>query len=420
MLEHVVIVTDGLTIDGGSSKVALTSAMALAQSGLRVTVFAASGKPGADLAACKNLHIVSTNQGDTLGSANRPAGALRGLWNRTAKVRMRELLATLDPQRTVVHAHGWTKALSSSVLAAVVQAKFPVVVTAHEYFTVCPTGCLYLHRERAICTLRPMSLACIVKDCDSRSYAVKAYRIVRQLIARHAGGIPRALRHFISVSVFSRRVLEPLLPVVPGGYAFHPIDNPVDVPRLARTPAERNTGFVFVGRLSPEKGGLLLAEAAKRAGVRVTFVGDGPERDAIEHANPDATITGWLDRDGVGEYVRAARAVVVPSLWYETLGLVVLEAAAAGTPAIVPRETAPGDLVRSGETGLTFARGDVSDLAAKLQAMCDDATVERMSRAAYAAFWIAPPTMHAHVAQLLAAYDDVLGTPSRIEHARSA
>jgi hypothetical protein len=43
-----------------------------------------------------------------------------------------------------------------------------------------------------------------------------------------------------------------------------------------------------------------------------------------------------------------------------------------------------------------------------------------MSRAAYAAFWIAPPTMHAHVAQLLAAYDDVLGTPSRIEHARSA
>ena len=417
MLEHVLVVTDSLTVDGGSAKVALSSAAALAESGLRVTIFAAGGQVSPDLAAHENVRVVSTGQGDALGAPNRLAGALRGLWNRPARAQMTALLATLDPERTVVHVHGWTKALSSSVVAAAVRAKFPVVITLHEYFSACPTGCLYLHRDRKVCTLRPMSAACILTDCDSRSYGFKLYRVLRQLIQRYAGAIPHATRHLITVSSFSRRVLEPLLP---SGRRFHAVDNPVDAERGPRARPEEQDTFVFVGRLSPEKGGLLLAQAALRAGVKVTFVGDGPERAAIETANPGATVTGWLDRAGVAAHVRRARALVVPSLWYETLGLVVLEAAAVGTPAVVPRDTAPGELVRSGETGLSFARGDVEDLAAQLQTLTDDATVERMSRSAYAAFWSNPPTMSAHIRQLLSAYDDVLGTRSRMEHARSA
>jgi glycosyltransferase involved in cell wall biosynthesis len=417
VLKHVVVVTDSLTIDGGSAKVALDSAAALSERGLNVTVFAASGIASPALTAHENVRVVSTAQGDALTSANRLGGALRGLWNRPAHRRMTALLATLDPEQTVVHVHGWTKALSSSVVAAAARAGFPVVLTLHEYFSVCPTGCLYLHRDRKVCTLRPMSLACIVKDCDSRSFAFKLYRVARALIQRNAGAIPRAAQHMITVSPFSRGVLEPLLPP---GHRLHAVDNPVDAVAGSRATPERNEGIVLVGRLSPEKGGLLLAEAAKRAGVKVTFVGDGPERAAIARINPDAAITGWLSRDGVAARVRGARAVVVPSLWYETLGLVVLEAASHGIPAVVPLDTAPGALVRSGETGLSFTRGDVADLTTQLLALNDDATVERLSHAAYAAFWSNPPTMHRHIEQLLSAYDAVLGAGVRPETAQTA
>jgi glycosyltransferase involved in cell wall biosynthesis len=411
VLEHVVIVTDSLSVDGGSAKVALGSALALAESGLQVTVFAAAGEASNELAACSNVRIICTDQGEALASQNRVRGALRGLWNRPARTKMNELLASLDPQRTVVHVHAWTKALSSSVVAGIVQAKFPLVLTLHEYFTACPTGCLYLHRDRKICTLRPMSLACITKDCDSRSFAFKFYRVLRGWIQRYAGAIPGGVGNFITVSHFSRRVLEPLLPA---SGKFHPVANPVDAARGPRSGAENNAEFVFVGRLSAEKGGLLLAEAAKLAGVNVAFVGDGPERAAIERANPQATVTGWVDHDAVLAHLRTARALVVPSLWYETLGLVVLEAAALGTPAIVPRDTAPAELVRSGETGLSFARGDVADLAAQLRTLKDDALVERLSRAAYATFWSNPPTMHAHIRNLIATYENVLGAPSTV------
>jgi glycosyltransferase involved in cell wall biosynthesis len=412
MVKHVVVVTDSLSIDGGSSNVALRSAVALARMGMQVTVFAASGEAGPELLGTQNLRVISTGQGDALGASNRLLGALRGLWNAKAYREMSKLLASLDPTVTVVHLHGWTKALSSSVVASVVHARFRIVLTLHEYFTACPVGCFYLHRDKQVCTLKPMSLACILKDCDSRSYAFKLYRVVRQAVQLTFGRIPSGIAHYITVSAFSRRVIEPMLPKRRIMYA---VDNPVDVPREARACAELNEHVVFVGRLSAEKGGALLAEAARIAGLQVLFIGEGPERSAIERANPDARFSGWLDRDGVTAALRGARCVVVPSLWYETLGLVVLEAAALGIPAIVPNGTAARDLIVAGQTGLVFSRGDVSELVTVLRASTDDALIERMSRAAYELFWKRPPTMRAHVDGLLAAYRGVLGDVAPLE-----
>jgi glycosyltransferase involved in cell wall biosynthesis len=406
MVKHVVVVTDSLSIDGGSANVALRAAIAVAQTGIEVTVFAAAGEAWPDLLACKNLRIVCTGQGDTLSAPNRIGGALRGLWNPVAFSTMSALLATLDPATTVVHLHGWTKALSASVVASVVRAKFPIVLTLHEYFTACPTGCLYLHRDRQVCTLKPMSLACITKNCDSRSYAFKLYRVLRQYVQRTAGRVPDGIAHYITVSAFSRRIIEPLLPRRRTMYA---VDNPVDVVREPRARAEANDTMVFIGRLSAEKGGVLLAEAARLAGTKLVFIGEGSERAAIERTNPDATFTGWLDREAVAATLRTARCVVVPSLWYETLGLVVLEAAALGIPAIVPNGTAAGDLVVRDRTGLTFARGDLAELTAQLRACADDSLIERLSRAAYESFWSKPPTMNDHVAGLFGAYRGVLG-----------
>ena len=408
MVKDVVIVTDSLSFDGGSAAVALRSAVALAHSGKRVTVFAASGTPSAELLACDNLRLVTTGQGDALSAGNKLAGAIRGLWNSRAYTMLSEVLAPLDPRTTVVHLHGWTKALSSSVVASVVRAKMPIVLTLHEYFTACPTGCLYLHRDRQVCTLQPMSLACIAKDCDSRSYAFKLYRVARQIVTRWFGKIPTGIAHFITVSDFSRRVVAPMLPTKKTLYA---VDNPVEAVPGPRVTAERNDTLVFVGRLSSEKGGVLLAEAARRAGMKALFIGEGSEREAIERANPDARITGWLDRAGVTAALRTARVLVVPSVWYETLGLVVLEAAALGVPAVVPNGTAARDLIVAGRTGLAFERGNVDDLTAQLLMCTDDVLVEHLSAAAYDAFWNAPPTMAQHLDGLLATYGAMLGDP---------
>jgi glycosyltransferase involved in cell wall biosynthesis len=231
--------------------------------------------------------------------------------------------------------------------------------------------------------------------------------------------MPQSISTFITVSDFSRRVLEPMLP---SGSRFYAIDNPVDAQREHRIAAESNRGFVYIGRLSAEKGGTLLAEAARRLNVPVVFVGDGAERAEIARVNPDARFMGWLDHEGVKAQLASARCVVVPSVWYETLGLVVLEAAALGIPAIVPTGTAAHDLVDPGHTGLEFERGNVDELTERLRvAVADDSLVHRLSEAAYAKYWNAPLTMNSHIGRLLSVYASVLdGAPSLAKSRRRA
>ncbi len=318
---------------------------------------------------------------------------------------LEEMLASANPARTVVHVHGWTKALSSSIFDAVLGAGFPLVVTLHEYFLVCPIGSLYLHGARAICRKRPLSLDCIACDCDSRNYAHKAYRVARQFVQRDYVGVPRRLKNLVTVSEFSRRVLAERMPGTP---PIEVLRNPIAVDRSPRTAAVANRPYAYVGRLSAEKGATLFAAAAREASVEAVFVGDGEDRASIARINPDARIVGWVDHSAVLDHLRSARAVVLPSLWYETFGLVVLEGAALGIPAIVPAGTAPSDLVDDGGTGSWFARGDVDDLTRVLRLHEDDAVTERMSERTYDAYWANPATLDEHVDGLMRIYERTL------------
>ena len=87
-----------------------------------MTVFAAGGKPSRELASARTSPSYRPVNA-TRSPRNVFGAALRGMWNRRAHSEMKKLLATLDPARTVVHLHCWTKALSSSVIAAVVDAE---------------------------------------------------------------------------------------------------------------------------------------------------------------------------------------------------------------------------------------------------------------------------------------------------------
>ncbi|HMS57031.1 MAG TPA: glycosyltransferase, partial [Fimbriimonadaceae bacterium] len=139
----------------------------------------------------------------------------------------------------------------------------------------------------------------------------------------------------------------------------------------------------------------------------VEFVGDGPQSEATRKENPDAVLHGWLSSDLVVERMRQARALVFPSVWYETLGLTVYEAAANGVPAIVSNVTAACDFVEHGVNGLVFRAGDAEDLAQKMAMMTDD-EASRMGMAAYDRYWANPMTVESHLTGLLQVYTEAL------------
>jgi glycosyltransferase involved in cell wall biosynthesis len=139
------------------------------------------------------------------------------------------------------------------------------------------------------------------------------------------------------------------------------------------TPIPAEARLVCVGRLSEQKGQLLLLEAVgalRRRGrdARLVLVGDGEMRAEIEQAiareglDGQVEITGWADGETVRRHVAEARALVLPS-FAEGLPVVIMEALALGRPVVSTYVAGIPELVRPGRNGWLVPAGDAGALA---------------------------------------------------------
>lgn len=402
----IVIVNDHLYPDGGADLVALAGADALARSGADVSFFTADAKRPDD-ASERPYALVSTGQMDLGSDPNRLRSALQGLWNPAAARGLAALLRDCDPANTVVHVHSWTKALSSSVFRAAAQAEVALLCTLHDYFAVCPNGTLFNAQSRSHCLLRPMSPACIASHCDTRAYSHKLYRVARHAVQQRFSGLPARVDRFVTISGFSERLSAQYLPT---DAQYVRVRNPVEVgERQAPADPGASPAFLMIARMFQPKGWELFLDACECAGVQAVAVGSGPERAVLERRYPHTRFLGQLDRDGVRQALRAARALVMPSLWYETQGLVIAEAAALGVPAIVSDTCGGAESVLHERSGLLFRQGQVEALAAALRRLADDVELaRRLGRAAAERFWSDAPTPQAHARELLSVYRELL------------
>jgi glycosyltransferase involved in cell wall biosynthesis len=182
--------------------------------------------------------------------------------------------------------------------------------------------------------------------------------------------MPSGLRNITYLSEIQIKAMRPYLPASANLFSLpNPIAAPGEGPLAART---RSQDFVFVGRLTPEKGGRVFAEAAKLANVRAVFIGDGPERTEIEAINPDAVLAGWKRPEEVREVMLGARALVFPSICYETFGLVAYEAISCGLPVVCGSSNAAAEAILPGKNGLVIDRMDAESLAGALASLSDD------------------------------------------------
>jgi glycosyltransferase involved in cell wall biosynthesis len=194
--------------------------------------------------------------------------------------------------------------------------------------------------------------------------------------------MPGELREIIYIAPEQRSVLGPYLSA---DASWHFLPNPVAPQPAERIAVERNALFLFIGRLSPEKGPEIAAAAARQAGVQIAFCGDGRSRDAVARANPDAQMLGWLPKEALGPWMKRARALVFPSLWYEGYPLVVADSLRAGLPVIVSKSSMAAASIVHGVDGLHVAPGDVGAWAQAMTRLQSDDLARRFSEAAFRA-----------------------------------
>ena len=399
---HVIIMADHAYINGGQAKVSIESALGLAAAGHSVQYFAPCG-PADDRLAVAGVEVICLGQGDV---TNTPTLAFlrQTMWNTRAHDALAVLLARAPRGDTVVHVHAWAKAASASIAPPLIASGLPRVYTFHEYFLVCPTGGFYDFRRHEPCARVPLSFSCVTTNCDARTYPRKMMRIVRQKIVEHAG-LHEAFRHVITISDMQRQRIASLMPP---DTLWHHVDNPVDAQDLGPKDVA-GQDFLFVGRLSPEKGVVHFLAAARRAGIVPVIAGDGPQMAELSAAYPEARFLGWQSPAQVRALMRQARALVFPSVWMEGQPLTVREALAAGTPVIVSDACAGREAIETGVNGLWFRSADEEDLAGAIRKLADTDMADRMTHAAYARYWSDPLTLTRHVRHLESIYGQLLG-----------
>ena len=105
---------------------------------------------------------------------------------------------------------------------------------------------------------------------------------------------------------------------------------------------------------------------------------------------------------------RTRRCLVFPSLWYETFGLVVDEAAARGIPAIVSDISAAAERVIEGLTGWHFGPDSPDALKSCLSLIKDDKRVRDAGKAAFERYWQNPSQRGRHIGELITLYRRIL------------
>jgi glycosyltransferase involved in cell wall biosynthesis len=309
-------------------------------------------------------HYIEDNS--EIAYLNRPSVAVGTIWSRRAARRLRRLLAENKPQ--VVHFHNTFPLISPAAYVACREAGVPVVQTLHNYRLICPNGLLFRDGHPCedciprVAAAWPGVLHACYRNSRSQSAVVAAMLAVHRLRRTWS----RDVSLYIALTDFARNKF------IAGGLpAAKIVVKPNFVsPDPGSEPVEKE-GFLFVGRLTEEKGIRTLLRAWTRwdSPIPLRIIGSGPLEDLVRSAagaSDRISYLGQLERAAVFQQMRSAHALVFPSEWYEALPVTLLEAFACGLPVIAADLGAAREIVRHGQTGLLFPAGDDDGLEQQL------------------------------------------------------
>ncbi len=407
---RVLLVTKFYYLSGGAERYVFDVEDMLREAGHEVAIF--SMYDPRNRASAHAKHFISPVRFRTdLPLAQKVRAAAHAIWSREARWKLRNLLAEIG-RPDIVHLHSYLFQLTPSILAPLVRTGAPIVHTCHDYAQVCVNQHLYNHRTGRICEacLRHGRLAPLWTRCIKGSFAASAVGCAAGLVDHYLARTHRRVRRFMCFSEFIRGKL------IEGGLPAERVARlPLFTRALARSePDTAGDAMVYFGRLVPQKGiGTFLDAARLAPEIPCRVLGNGPlgkevqsriARDALKNVE----LLGHREGDDLWHALASARAVLIPSEWYEPFGLVILEAMAAGRPVIASDIAGPAEIVSDGKTGLLFAPGDAEALARCMRRLWADPTEARQLGAAGRAEVSAQYTPEAHFNLLMREYEKAL------------
>jgi glycosyltransferase involved in cell wall biosynthesis len=303
--------------------------------------------------------------------------AAQAIWSTDATDRVRGLIRR--SKADIVHCHNLFPVLSPAVLRAASGEGAAVVMTLHNYRLLCLPATFI--RDGRVCEdcLGRTPWPGVVHACY-RDSTLGSAALATSLSLHNAFHTFDRVTKYLAVSGFVRRKY------VEAGWP----DDRIEVKSnfAWENPKREGPGryFLYLGRLSPEKGIGTLVSAWRRSAARLLVVGDGPAAQALREGAPaNVEFRPTASPAEVPALIREARALLLPSVCYEAQPRVILEAYAAGIPVLASDLGALPEAVPP-ESGLLVAPGDAGAWADAVEKLLDDRESERLGQGAWR-FW---------------------------------
>jgi len=292
-----------------------------------------------------------TVHNDALNATSSFQLGIKTVWNSDSYRTVRRLI--VENAIEIVHVHNTLPLLSPAVYYAAHAQKIPVVQTLHNYRLLCPAATFY--RAGAICELclgKTITYPAMLHRCYRASLPASA--AVSTMLAGHtfAGTFRRKVHTYIALTEFARGKF------CQGGL---PAERIVVKPNFLEQDPGAGGGqggyALFAGRLTAEKGlaELLDAWAANPQAIPLKIAGDGPLRPFVQERAtllPNIEYLGPCEHARVLALLQSAALLIFPSHWYEGMPMILLEALACGTPAVVFAVGSLNDLIVDFENGI--------------------------------------------------------------------
>ncbi len=307
----------------------------------------------------RNSRDISSN---LLGKAS---AFFSGLYSKTAVQDFNRHLESFKPD--VVHAHELYPLISPWILKQCVKKGIPAVFTCYDYRMTCAVV-THFHKGR-------LCLRCqdgkewwaVLKNCRNNVFESLAYAL-RNRVARTNRLFVDNVSQFIVLSDFPKQWLVNEVGINPERVSVNPCS--LKLPEETGDPT-RGDYVAFAGRFAQEKGVDVLLKAARKAQVPVKLAGDAATHPAIQNGDQVECVM-IQGKEELSKFYQNARMVVVPSIWYETFGLVAAEAMSYGIPVVASRFGALKSTVKDGVSGLLFEMNNADDLAEKITTIWND------------------------------------------------
>jgi glycosyltransferase involved in cell wall biosynthesis len=287
----------------------------------------------------------------------------RMLYSKETRIKFKKILKEFKPD--VIHMHNIHKHLTSSIILEANKQKIPVVWTLHDYNLICANISFLSNGKICERCKQHRYLGPLMEKCYKRSISASAILSAENLIY-DLENVKRRISTFISPSKFLKNKFleygypEDKIVVLPYSYP----KNDTAIQQYASTSNKINKYYLYIGRLSPEKGIDTLCEAAKIAGVKLIIAGEGPNKEYLKSKCDCEKISFVGHKTGkeLIELRKNAWFVVVPSEWYENYPFSIIESFSDAVPVIGANIGGIPELVKDKNTGYLFESKNVEQL----------------------------------------------------------